>query len=208
MSDSTVLWLLRHPEPEASVRGRCYGTLDIGLSPAGLRDAEEMAAELAKEPFAAVYTSPRTRCTDPAGRIAAKCGCPLEELDGLRELDFGEFEGRTYDEIAALYPGVYAQWMERPTEVEFPGGESFARMRTRVLDTCRELRRCHPGQSILCVTHAGVIRTLVADVLGIPAVNMFRLAQDYCGLSIVRYSGELASLELLNGRFRPGKSLA
>jgi alpha-ribazole phosphatase len=198
MSDSTVLWLVRHPEPEESARGRCYGTLDVGLSPEGLRDAEVLAEALAEEPFAAVYTSPRTRCTYPAGKIASKCGCPLEVVEGLRELDFGDFEGRTYDEVATLHPELYAQWMERPTELEFPGGESFAQMRTRVLATSAELRRRHAGQSILCVTHAGVIRTVVAEVLGLPAANMFRLAQDYGGLNIVRYHTGSASLELLN----------
>src|SRR5579863_3563976 len=125
----TVLWLLRHPEPEASARGRCYGSLDVALSPEGIRQARSVADRLAQEIFTAIYTSPRQRCTQAAQILAAGRTCPVETMPALRELDFGEFEGRTYDEIAATYPGLYQRWMERPTETQFPGGESFLDMR-------------------------------------------------------------------------------
>src|SRR5260370_31981794 len=129
MTDSgnpeTVLWLLRHPEPEASARGRCYGSLDVALSPDGIRQARSVAHGLAQKTFAAIYTSPRQRCTQAAHILAAGRTCPVETIAALRELDFGEFEGRTYDEIAAMYPDPYQQWMEHPTETRFPGGESF-----------------------------------------------------------------------------------
>jgi alpha-ribazole phosphatase len=198
MADSTVLWLVRHPEPEASVRGRCYGTLDVGLSPAGLRHAELIADGLANEPFAAVYTSPRTRCTFAARVIAAKCGSPLEELDDLRELDFGAFEGLTYDEIAERYPDAYRSWMERPTETDFPGGETFAEMWTRVMDALRYVRTRHSGQSIAFVTHGGVIRILLADALGLQSAEIFRIPQSYGALNRIRYDCDSASVEFVN----------
>src|SRR4051812_18790519 len=94
----TSLWLLRHPEPEATTRGRCYGSLDVALSSVGIEQAHEMAKALASQPLAAIYSSPRRRCTQAAAILAV--GRETEIVEALRELDFGEFEGRTYDEIA------------------------------------------------------------------------------------------------------------
>src|SRR5579863_7741192 len=149
MTDSgnleTVLWLLRHPEPEAFASGRCYGSLDVALSPDGIRQAHSVADALVKRPLAAIYTSPRQRCTQAAQILAAGRTCPVETMVALRELDFGKFEGRTYDEIAAMFPDLYQRWMEGPTEMQFPGGESFLDMRTRVISATRELRSRHTG---------------------------------------------------------------
>jgi alpha-ribazole phosphatase len=203
MTDSgnpeTVLWLLHHPEPEASARGRCYGSLDVSLSPDGIRQAHSVADGLAQRTFAAIYTSPRQRCTQAAQILAAGRTCPIETLAAIRELDFGELEGRTYDEIATRYPDVYQQWMERPTETQFPGGEGFPEMRARVIAAARDLRSRHAGQSIALVTHGGVIRIILADALGMKSANIFRIGQGYGAINTVRYFGENPSVELING---------
>jgi alpha-ribazole phosphatase len=195
----TVLWLLRHPEPEASARGRCYGSLDVALSPDGIRQARSVADALAEKTFAAIYTSPRQRCTQAAEILAAGRTCRVETVAALRELDFGELEGRTYDEIAAMYPDLYQQWMERPTEIHFPGGESFAEMHVRVIEATRDLRLRHTGQSIALVTHGGVIRITLADALGMKSANIFRIGQRYGAINEIRYVGETAIVELVNG---------
>src|SRR6185437_3446551 len=85
----TVLWLVRHPEPEVPARGRCYGSLDVALSPDGIRQARSVADRLAQETFTAIYTSPRQRCTRAAQILAAGRTCPVETMAALRELDFG-----------------------------------------------------------------------------------------------------------------------
>jgi len=195
---ATVLWLIRHPEPEPSARGRCYGSLDVPLAAAGVRQARTIAKTLMNEPLAAIYTSPRQRCTDAARIVAAARNCTVETVDALRELDFGAFEGRSYDEIAALYPDLYRQWMERPTETEFPEGESFREMSDRVLVAARELRTRHCGDSIALITHGGPIRVILSDALGMPPANIFRIAQPYGAINRVRYSGEIPTIEMLN----------
>ena len=194
----TVLWLLRHPEPEASARGRCYGSLDVALSPDGIRQARSAAHGLAQKTFAAIYTSPRQRCTQAAHILAAGRTCAVETIAALRELDFGEFEGRTYDEIAAMYPDLYQQWMKHPTETRFPGGESFPEMRARVIAVTRDLRSRHAGQSIALVTHGGVIRIILADALGMEAAKIFSIGQRYSAINAVRYFGETPIIELVN----------
>jgi alpha-ribazole phosphatase/probable phosphoglycerate mutase len=195
---TTALWLIRHPEPEASAEGRCYGSLDWSLSETGLRQAHAIADALAPEPLAAIYTSPRRRCVQAAEIVARGRSCPLEPSEAFRELDFGEFEGRRYDEIAALYPELYRQWMEKPTEVQFPGGEDFAAMRRRVLDAAAGLRARHAGETVAVVTHGGVNRIILAEALGLDAAHIFRIGQRHAALNLIRYFGDTAVVELVN----------
>lgn len=195
---NTEIWLIRHGEPAADARGRCYGSLDVELSEDGKKAMERVAARLANEHFTAIYTSPRRRCDESARLIAALQSCAVHAVEELAEIDFGEFEGRIYEEIAASHPEIYGQWMTRPTEVHFPGGESFTMMWDRVTAAAQIIRERHAGQSIALVTHAGVIRILIAQALSIPRENIFRLGQGYGAVNLVRYQGDYPILERLN----------
>jgi alpha-ribazole phosphatase len=194
----TVLWLIRHPEPTESVKGRCYGSLDVAVSPQGMRQAHSIASVLADQPLGAIYTSPRQRCMETARIIAAGRSRPLEIIDALRELEFGIFEGRSYDEIAALDPDCYRQWMLDPTGAHFPGGESFSQMSDRVIGATRDLLARHQGDSIIFVTHGGPIRIILADALGMPWKNIFRIGQRYGAINRVRYVAGIPIVELMN----------
>ncbi len=114
------------------------------------------------------------------------------------ELNFGEFEGRSYDEIAAAQPDLYREWMEHPTKVSFPGGENFEHMWTRITGAARLLRERHRSETIAVITHAGPIRVLLAEALGIAPSNIFRIAQRYGAVSVIRYFAELALVEAIN----------
>lgn len=190
----TSVWLIRHAEPDASVHGRCYGSLDTHLSPAGREQAAHLAERLHAEQFAAVYSSPRRRATETAAAISLT----IVIVPEFRELDFGDFEGRTYDDIAATHPGVYRQWMETPTEVQFPNGESFTQMQSRVLAAYRALLARHNGQTIGVIAHGGVTRIILADALEVAGKNIFRIAQRYGALNLVRYFDDYPSVELVN----------
>jgi alpha-ribazole phosphatase len=194
------LWLLRHGEPVAETSGLCYGALDVELSPAGLRQAELVNGALHAEPLAAIYSSPRRRCLAAARILARERTCPVETIDALREIHFGEFEGRSYDDIAAEYPDLYRQWMEHPAEVHFPGGESLKQMWTRVTDAGGILRAPYNRQSIALVTHGGVIRILLAEALGLPPANIFRIGQCYGAVNRIRYVDGVPLVDLVNLR--------
>ena len=194
----TVLWLIRHPEPDESVRGICYGSLDVPLSRKGIDQAECIASWLSKHNLDAIYTSPSQRCVETTRRIALGRSCSVEPVDALRELNFGDFEGRSYDEIAECYPELYREWMEHPTEVHFPNGESFQTIADRVAETTSELLARHPNHHIAFITHGGAIRIILADLLDIAAGHIFRIAQSYGAVNRVRYNGNNATVELMN----------
>ena len=193
------LWLIRHGEPVAEARARCYGSLDFGLSEAGRGQIERVADYVRSEPISAVYTSPRSRAREGATILAATVSSPvLEVAEDLREMDFGDFEGLTYDEIAARKPDLYRLWMENPTEVVFPNGESYPEMRKRVLRAFDAIERKHAGQTVAFVTHGGVNRILLANVLQMPDDCIFRLAQEYAAINLIEFMRGSPVVRLLN----------
>lgn len=196
----TRLLLIRHAEPADDAQGRCYGSLDVDLSPTGAAHALRLGDALAQIPLAAVYTSPRLRAAHTAAAIAAPHGIEPVAEDDLRELDFGELEGRTYDEIAETQPELYRRWMETPTEVEFPGGESYARLRERVLHVVGAIRLRHPDGTVVAVSHGGPVRVLLADALAMPATALFRLSQGYGAVNVLEWIGDFPLVRLVNGR--------
>ena len=181
------LVLVRHAETEASARGRCYGSLDVGLSPVGRSQCAALERALAAEVVSAVVTSPRVRAVETATAIAEPHGVDVRVDEDLQELDFGEVEGRTYDEIAASLPELYAQWMTQPTRVRFPGGESYADLANRAARAVRSLRAELDGRTAVVVTHGGVVRAVLSAVLGIPAERIFRIAVDPASISIIEW---------------------
>jgi broad specificity phosphatase PhoE len=181
------LVLVRHADVDDSARGRCYGTLDVGLSPAGRSQAAALARMLASELVAAVVSSPRVRAVETATAIAEPHALDVGVVADLRELDFGELEGRTYDEIAASEPELYAAWMTTPTEVRFPAGESYADLRARSLAAVAALRSAHDRETVVAVTHGGVVRAILSDALGTPDELIFRLAVEPGSVSTVEW---------------------
>jgi alpha-ribazole phosphatase len=181
------LVLVRHAEAEASARGRCYGSLDVGLSATGRFQCSSLARMLAPEPVAAVVSSPRVRAVETAVAIAEPHGIEVHVDDDLRELDFGELEGRMYDEIAASLPELYVAWMTTPTAVRFPGGECYADLRARSLAAVASLHDAYQGQTVVAVTHGGVVRAVLSDVLGIPDEHIFRIAVEPGSVSVFEW---------------------
>lgn len=181
------LVLVRHAETEASTRGRCYGSLDVGLSPLGRSQCAALARALSAESISAVVTSPRVRAVETATAIAEPHGIEVRFDTDLQELDFGELEGRTYDEIAASQPELYAQWMTQPTRVRFPGGEGYADLANRAARAVRSLRAELDGRTAVAVTHGGVVRAVLSSVLAIPTERIFRIAVDPASVSIVEW---------------------
>lgn len=196
--EATRFVLVRHEETEAYARGRCYGRLDVPISAEGGRRAEELGAALATQPLAAVYTSPLSRSLDTAVAIAGAQGLePLTDAR-LRELDFGELEGLTYDEVRAGWPELYREWMETPTRIQFPGGEGFTDLRRRVLAAVDEIRSRHAGEAVAVVSHGGVIRVVLADALGLADEAIFRLEQSHGGVSVVDWLEGAPVVRLVN----------
>jgi len=195
----TRLILMRHGQPEKHIHGRCYGNLDVNLSECGERQVMEKLGLLRTLAPKIIYTSPAKRASASARRIAGELKLPIQMADDLREIHFGSFEGLAFDEIQRKHPSEYALWMEKPTEIRFPGGESFDDLNARVQAFLTRLLEMHRSQTVLVVSHAGVNRVILAKALGLAARNIFQIDQCYAGISVIDYFESTTLVRLING---------
>jgi alpha-ribazole phosphatase/probable phosphoglycerate mutase len=196
----TRLLLIRHAQPREEARGRCYGRLEVDLSVRGQRHARLIARTLHRIPLAAVYTSPSRRAIDTATPLAAIHQLEPIVDEALGEVDFGDLEGCSFEEIERTHPQLYRHWMETPTRVRFPGGESYPRLRARALTALEAIRARHRGETVAVVSHGGVLRAILAECLSLPDEAIFRLELSYGCLSIVDWIDSTPIVRLVNGQ--------
>ncbi|WP_399091680.1 bifunctional RNase H/acid phosphatase [Streptomyces sp. BBFR2] len=197
-----TLVLLRHGETALTPQKRFSGSggTDPELSPAGLRQAEAAAAALAaRGTIEAVVSSPLRRCRQTAGTVADRLGLDVRVEDGLRETDFGAWEGLTFGEVRERYPDDLDAWLGSTRAAPTGGGETFAAVARRVAATRDALTARYAGRTVLVVTHVTPIKQLVRLALGAPPEALFRMELSAASLSAVAYYADgNASLRLLN----------
>ena len=160
MQEPTRIIAIRHGETAWNVDTRIQGHLDIPLSANGRWQAERLAEALRDETITAIYASDLTRAWETAQYVGQVHGLQLTKEVGLRERDFGDFEGKTFAEIEVLLPEQSLRWRKRDPEFYPAGGESLTTMRTRVLEAAERLAAQHPGEQIALVGHGGVMDVL------------------------------------------------
>lgn len=164
----TRIIAIRHGETAWNVDTRIQGQLDIPLNTMGRWQASRVAQALAEESIQAIYASDLLRAWETAGAIAQATGLPLQANEGLRERGFGDFQGKTFAEIEALWPEQSRQWRARHPEWAPPGGESLIALRARIVAAASELASRHLGEQIVLVAHGGVMDVLYRAATGQP----------------------------------------
>ncbi|MFC9237597.1 bifunctional RNase H/acid phosphatase [Streptomyces decoyicus] len=194
--------LLRHGETPLTPEKRFSGSggTDPALSAAGRRQAEETAAGLAaRGTIQAIVSSPLRRCRETAGAVADRLGLEVRIEEGLRETDFGAWEGLTFAEVRERHPDDLDAWLGSAKVAPTGGGESFATVARRVAVARDKLLARYAGKTVLVVTHVTPVKTLVRLALGAPPESLFRMELSAASLSVVAYySDGNASLRLLN----------
>ena len=161
----TTFYLVRHGVTSHTGH-RLSGRLDgIHLTEQGIAEAEAAAEMLAAVKFRAVYSSPIDRTLETARIIAARHRLEVEVRDGLQEVDYGTWTNRSFKAVARTK--LWSQVQRWPSGARFPSGESLREVQQRALDELDVIRARHPRGTVCCVTHADVIRLVLADYLGI-----------------------------------------
>jgi len=137
------------------------------LSDLGRRQAEALARRLAREEIHAIYASDLQRAWETATIIAAPHGLKVHPEPRLREMHFGVWEGLTFDEIEAQYPGSFDALINDPISAGPPGGETMGQVMERVRAVLEDLQRNHPQQTVLLVAHGGSFQMLMCHALGL-----------------------------------------
>jgi alpha-ribazole phosphatase len=192
------LLLVRHGDTESNSRERYWGHSDVKLSGAGLEQADKLRDRLATEKIDVIYTSDLERAWLTAKIIAQKHQLEVTVCPELREFNFGVVEGLTFDEISRLHPELAEFWASQNPKLRFPGGESLGDLRRRVNRFRQRLEKHTPEETVLIVAHAGALRILLCQLLGIGQHHWRQLRLNLASLSIVETHPERTVLSLLN----------
>ncbi|MFE9703397.1 bifunctional RNase H/acid phosphatase [Streptomyces sp. NPDC005930] len=194
--------LLRHGETPLTPQKRFSGSggSDPSLSPVGREQAEKVAASLARRgTIEAIVASPLARTRETAGIVAARLGLDVAVEEGLRETDFGAWEGLTFGEVRDRYPADLDAWLASPDAEPTGGGESFAATGVRIAATRDRLVSAYAGRTVLLVSHVTPIKTFLQLALGAPPESLFRMELSAASLSAVAYYADGgASVRLFN----------
>ena len=196
--DRLRLYLIRHGEVEGAASGKLLGRTDTPLSKRGLEQAVKLAEVLSTAKLSAVYCSDLQRARVTAEIIAKRSNVKVQESAAWREIDMGEWDGRTMASLHDEAPQLVARLFDDPVSFEYPGGESFACFTGMVLKAVDQLLMMHSNGEVVLVVHGGVCRTIIGTALGIPARNWLRLSQDYACLNVIDWYNHTPSLQLLN----------
>ena len=192
------LILVRHGETKLNSSQRYWGRTDVELSAVGVRQAECLRQRLAAETIDAVYASDLKRATATAEIIIAPRGLSVVPCPELREIDFGQVEGLTYEEVIARHPEVARLWAERNPNPEYPGGESRDHFDQRVARFIDRLEGHSDDDTLLVVAHSGVLRTLMCLLLGVDKKFRWQIRCELASLNILETHDQGAVLMLLN----------
>ncbi|NOX76830.1 MAG: alpha-ribazole phosphatase family protein [Gammaproteobacteria bacterium] len=186
---------MRHGLPEGGSRYR-GSRIDDPLSERGW--AQMHAAVGNTMPWDRVVSSPLLRCSVFARELCEQHRLPLQLDDRLKEVGFGDWEGRSRAEIQACDASRYLAFYEDPVNQRPPGAEPLVDFFCRVSEILESLVANFPGQQVLVVAHAGVIRAAVAHALALDPAAAYRIQVDNAGLTRLCYGGGMFRLDFLN----------
>ncbi len=170
-----IFLLIRHGENDF-VGKRLAGHLpEVHLNEKGRQQAALIAQTLSKAPIKAIYSSPLERAVETATPLAQALNLPVGIRPGLIEIDFGRWQGKTGKQMRRLKLWKVVQ--ENPSQMRFPGGESFAEAQQRIHQEIEAIQRAHEEHDLVaCFSHNDAISLAVAYYLGLPLDNFQRLS--------------------------------
>ncbi|MBE2257291.1 MAG: histidine phosphatase family protein [Candidatus Accumulibacter sp.] len=194
--EATRICLVRHGETSWNAEQRIQGNIDVGLDSAGQAQAEAAAEWLSAIGATALYSSDLLRARQTAMRIAGALSLVPIMRPEFRERRYGLFEGLTYEQSRSRYPDVYELFERREPDFVIPyGGESLRQLQQRVTDGLRRVADDHRGETVVVVTHGGVLDIVNRLVRG----TSLRQPRDFlipnAGINWVSADGDRWSLE-------------
>lgn len=193
------LILIRHGETEWNASLRYMGQNDVPLNERGRAQAAAAAERLARTGAAALYASDLARASETAAIIGARLGLAPRPAPELREIDVGQWEGLTPEELYRRYPEHMKEYDRDPARTVRLGGESYAQLQQRALAALQRIEAAHAqGDTLLAVSHGGTIRALLCHVIGLDLAHFGRLWLDNGSLTELRRAASGWRLTRLN----------
>ncbi|MEK7847284.1 MAG: histidine phosphatase family protein [Chloroflexota bacterium] len=179
-----LLAIVRHGETEWNRVERLRGRADLDLNPTGVKQAQAAARHLARWHPVAVYSSPLRRAWHTGQIIAETLSLPLHPLDGLMDIDYGQWQGLSPDEAARRDGDLYRLWQDSPHLVKFPGGEGLAEVRARAEAALDHILDRHPQEPVVAVAHKVVCQMMVLALMSLDNSRFWQVAQDVAAINL------------------------
>ncbi|MEG1774727.1 MAG: histidine phosphatase family protein [Oscillospiraceae bacterium] len=171
------IYIVRHGETEYNVLHRFIGSTDKPLNERGCRQANCLRAPMSKLHLDAIYASPMMRTMMTACQIRGDRDMEIISVPGLREIDCGEWEGLSREEIQSRWPGMIDLWQYRPDELRMPQGETFEQVQQRGVEAFVALVKQNFGRDIAVASHMLTIQLLMARLLNVPIHNVWQMCR-------------------------------
>ena len=199
---SLKIYFLRHGETTYSKTGGFCGAIDPELTPEGSQMAEQFAATYAKLPWNAVYVSPMKRTIATAKHLCDAVGIEMQLRDGLREIKYGDWEGKTVEFVKKEYEEDYINWLTEPAwNAPTNGGETSVGIASRSSLVIAEIEEKYKSGNVLVVSHKATIRIILCSLLGIDLGRYrYRIGALAASVSIVKFDVRGPLLEVLGDR--------
>jgi len=194
----TRIILVRHGQAEWNQVERFRGWADLDLNELGRRQAEAAADRIARWSVAAVYSSPLRRAVTTAQILAQKLGVEAKPVQGLIDINFGQWQGLSPEEAAVRGGSLYSLWLKSPHLVQFPKGENLGEVRGRAVNALDNLIAAHPEDTIVLVSHKVVCQILMLYFLGLGNSHFWQVAQDVATLNLIEMNGDRPVILSLN----------
>jgi probable phosphoglycerate mutase len=195
----TRIILVRHGQTEWNRVERFRGRADVPLNETGLVQAEATGKRIAAEwRPSAIYSSPLSRAVKTAEIIAGHFDLAVKVHPGLIDIDYGQWQGLTPDEVREHWAKMIDDWYNKPASMHIPGGETLEQLRSRALGAIDELAARHRNQTIVVVGHTVINRIILLGVLGLSNDRFWRLRQDTCAINCFEAGGGDFTLVSLN----------
>jgi len=178
-----TIYLVRHAETTWNLEGKVQGSQDTQLSLDGLAQTVKTVAFLSTLRFDAIFTSPLARARAIAEPVGLNLGVESIVMPELREIEFGGWEGHSWNEIGVMYPTTLAAWELKSPKARPDGGESLDDVRRRA-EKVRSVVEASPGNVALVVAHGGLNRVLISVLLDLPLSSYSSFVQPNACISI------------------------
>jgi broad specificity phosphatase PhoE len=192
----TTIYLVRHGQTAWNKEEIFRGRTDIPLNETGRKEALLAGQYLRGVKVDSVYSSPLSRAFETAETIARYQGKEVQTLDGLIDIDFGQWQGVSREEVKKRYGELYRQWKENPHLVRFPEGESLEEVRERALEAIHETVRHHATEILVMVSHRVVNKIVICGLLGLDNSHFWEIGQDTCCINILEFGKGFTLLRL------------
>ena len=195
----TEIIIIRHGETEWNKTGRFQGHSDVPLSAEGRAQAAMLGENLAVDHVDMIYASDLTRAMETAAPLAQRFGLEVISDPQLRELNFGAWEGRNFNDVNAENPNAMKNFYTDPEQADIPESEPFPEFQRRVAGRVREIVAHERGKRVVIVSHGASIRILLADLLSMPIRSIWHLSQLNTAVNKIRFEDDgFAVVTLMN----------